>query len=863
MGKIAKKKKKGRPSKADIARRSAGFTRNPVVESDNKRSVRHRNLTYTYDFDDEEDEEGSRRRRRREKKLKLVLRVQQSRIKDEGFSRVDSLTSQMTQAATAEEEGRRGRRKLDQTCSENSSEEYGNDNKTSNKKRKIDGEDDVYDYGDDDYVDDDDKGLVRSRDQMKKERGHNADSKGMDSVPGVPLPDRQQLELILDKLQRKDTYGVFAEPVDPEELPDYHDVIEHPMDFGTIRKKLANGTYSNLEELENDVFLVCLNAMQYNAPETIYFKQAHSIQELARKKFQRLRIGIERSDAELKSEQKPKFNSSVKRPANKSLCRPLQEPVGSDFSSGATLATLADTCTLSNPAQAGGCDGPVNENSSLTENKADEAEEQLSGKGFPSKFGRKHFVIDENRRATYSISNQPVVSTESIFTTFEGETEQLVAVGLHADHSYARSMARFAATLGPVAWKVASWRIEKALPVGMKFGRGWVGEYEPLPTPVLMLGNHTREQRVTNSQKTTESRTTNSSVVAASSKSLDPAKDYPLSRPVPESKPSLFGVAGAKPIFHATNQVQNQLTMNFTKLENISKQNELNCSSSTSEDPQNISSRNQLEHDSEMKTARQIEMDSRNRNLLHPISFTKPETDGRGLISTNSDRVSRCSDLVSNLQARAGNYSPRGNHHQGLNDPNQMIRMLAEKTQQQAKSSNPPTIDTRQVMVSAPSSRRDDSSAAATAAARAWMSLGATQFKPLESSDPPKMQITAASLYNPAREFSQSFLQFRGEPPSGGLQLQSLNRFHPQLPGSELHFQNNRQMVFPQIVTANLSHFQVQSPRQGLIQHTQTNKRRDMLPPDLNISFQSSGSPVKRSSGILADSQQPDLALQL
>ncbi|KAK3220735.1 hypothetical protein Dsin_014705 [Dipteronia sinensis] len=30
----------------------------------------------------------------------------------------------------------------------------------------------------------------------------------------------------------KDMYGVlFSEPVDPEELPDYHDIIAHPMDF--------------------------------------------------------------------------------------------------------------------------------------------------------------------------------------------------------------------------------------------------------------------------------------------------------------------------------------------------------------------------------------------------------------------------------------------------------------------------------------------------------------------------------------------------------------------------------------------------------------------------------------------------------
>uniref|UniRef100_A0A6N2L5K9 Bromo domain-containing protein n=1 Tax=Salix viminalis TaxID=40686 RepID=A0A6N2L5K9_SALVM len=50
---------------------------------------------------------------------------------------------------------------------------------------------------------------------------------------------------------RKDTYGVFSETVDLDELPDYLDVIEHPMDFGTVvKKKLSNGAYGSLELFE-------------------------------------------------------------------------------------------------------------------------------------------------------------------------------------------------------------------------------------------------------------------------------------------------------------------------------------------------------------------------------------------------------------------------------------------------------------------------------------------------------------------------------------------------------------------------------------------------------------------------------------
>lgn len=34
------------------------------------------------------------------------------------------------------------------------------------------------------------------------------------------------------------------------QLPDYHDVIEHPMDFGTVRRKLSSGRYHSFEQFE-------------------------------------------------------------------------------------------------------------------------------------------------------------------------------------------------------------------------------------------------------------------------------------------------------------------------------------------------------------------------------------------------------------------------------------------------------------------------------------------------------------------------------------------------------------------------------------------------------------------------------------
>ncbi|BFG30605.1 hypothetical protein CerSpe_168790 [Prunus speciosa] len=309
----------------------------------------------------------------------------------------------------------------------------------------------------------------------------------VESGPTTPLPDKKLLVFILDRLQKKDTRGVFSEPVDPEELPDYHEIIENPMDFGTVRMKLDQGAYSNLEQFEKDAFLICSNAMQYNAPDTIYFRQARSIQELAKKDFDNLRQATDDCEA------KPKL-ARRGRPPGKSMKKSIDgsplDRVGPQTISETTLASGGENPSLSN---AYNLRRPASHNirSSDVLNRAPNGSfsgetSWLSGweNEFPTsvlrsvqKYGMKQFAVDENRRDTYAQAlasgNEP-----SMFTGLEGEWKQLVAVGVHFEHGYARSLARFAANLGPVAWKVASKKIGSVLPSGLKFGPGWIGENE-------------------------------------------------------------------------------------------------------------------------------------------------------------------------------------------------------------------------------------------------------------------------------------------------------------------------------------------------------------------------------------------------
>ncbi|XWS68347.1 hypothetical protein CRYUN_Cryun04dG0082300 [Craigia yunnanensis] len=489
MGKTVEKqkKKKGRPSLLDLQKRN--LKEQQQNQENRKRNVSAPQITSNYDSatatplrrstrrnpdhssgdndeeDDKEEEEELAGKKRREKKLKLVLKLPSPQQKS-------PINSESRGSDSNLEESNAG---------------------SSHKKRKINS------IGDGPEI----------ADTKKEEKSvsvvnstSNCQGGELDSGPSTALPDKKLLLFILDRLQKKDTYGVFSEPVDPKELPDYHEVIEHPMDFGTIRKKLASGAYANLKQFEKDVFLLCSNAMQYNAPDTIYFRQARSIQELAKKNFQNLRQDSDDNEAE------PKVIRRGRPPTKnfkKPLGRPSLECAASEFSSDATLATGAENTIWSNPDMRKGPLAPEKSNFAdasgkfygsgndvysgwLTENKSDRSDEGSMLKGYMMKHGKRHFVLDENRRNTYNLFHPSSAAREaSVLTTFDGERKQLLAVGVYLEHGYTRSLARFAANLGPVAWKIASKKIERCLPGGVNFGPGWVGENDvPAQRPLLL-----------------------------------------------------------------------------------------------------------------------------------------------------------------------------------------------------------------------------------------------------------------------------------------------------------------------------------------------------------------------------------------
>ncbi|CAL8069744.1 unnamed protein product [Calicophoron daubneyi] len=91
---------------------------------------------------------------------------------------------------------------------------------------------------------------------------------------------------LLDQLQSLDKQGFFAEPVTSELAPDYHLIIDHPMDFSTMRTKIHQSKYTKISEFEADYKLMLDNCFQYNRRDSIYCTAASRMAEQGKKLFE-------------------------------------------------------------------------------------------------------------------------------------------------------------------------------------------------------------------------------------------------------------------------------------------------------------------------------------------------------------------------------------------------------------------------------------------------------------------------------------------------------------------------------------------------------------------------------------------------
>lgn len=74
--------------------------------------------------------------------------------------------------------------------------------------------------------------------------------------------------------------GPFLHPVDPVALniPNYFEIISHPMDVFTVESKIKNYMYATDEEFNEDLRLIWKNAKIFNSPSTDIYMIAERLE---------------------------------------------------------------------------------------------------------------------------------------------------------------------------------------------------------------------------------------------------------------------------------------------------------------------------------------------------------------------------------------------------------------------------------------------------------------------------------------------------------------------------------------------------------------------------------------------------------
>lgn len=132
--------------------------------------------------------------------------------------------------------------------------------------------------------------MVRKREREKHKQAQVIRSTLID---GILFPYNSLLRAALERIAAIDRSSLFLNPVSPQLVPDYYDVIKQPMDWTTISNKLDTYKYLNVQEFKNDIVLVSENAMLYNKVDTPYHRTAARIMHVAGQIF----VDLERAIA--------------------------------------------------------------------------------------------------------------------------------------------------------------------------------------------------------------------------------------------------------------------------------------------------------------------------------------------------------------------------------------------------------------------------------------------------------------------------------------------------------------------------------------------------------------------------------------
>jgi len=83
----------------------------------------------------------------------------------------------------------------------------------------------------------------------------------------------ESMEKVLMELKATEHAHPFLSRVNKREAPDYYNVIKHPMDIGTMMKKLKQLQYKSKKEFVDDLMLIWSNCLKYNVDPAHFLRK--------------------------------------------------------------------------------------------------------------------------------------------------------------------------------------------------------------------------------------------------------------------------------------------------------------------------------------------------------------------------------------------------------------------------------------------------------------------------------------------------------------------------------------------------------------------------------------------------------------
>lgn len=137
--------------------------------------------------------------------------------------------------------------------------------------------------------------------KVKKKRGRPPAVK---LAPNPPELTKQMKKLIkyvvryVDDSTQRNLAEIFMALPTRKELPDYYQIIKHPVDIRKIRERINSHKYRTVDDLEDDFILMCKNAQTYNIEGSIIYEDSIKLQSIFTHARQRIQAGEELQSAQ-------------------------------------------------------------------------------------------------------------------------------------------------------------------------------------------------------------------------------------------------------------------------------------------------------------------------------------------------------------------------------------------------------------------------------------------------------------------------------------------------------------------------------------------------------------------------------------